>query len=490
MVRKLRRGRHGVAVSGWVPREWRPLVWSGLGRPIQALVEDILSRLQNSLPLPSVAALAADRDLEASCARALDLQDEDRIPVLLSADDPCFLASSRGAMLDVVQVIQDWAKDYKASLHTGPSKTVMQASGPEASLAVLHTAIAAYLQQGLHALPSAIEWALSHRWLGLNWRHDGDLEAHMNTILATCHVLVNYLCFALHQQAIPLAIVRLLFIIKVESKLRFARWLWACNETALQALNSVYEDWARRLMGADPWRNWAMCFSELGWDLTGSARAIYDIAMMRAHFWLSGSTLAGEVCQQAHTSEANQWARKSYLLLQEWQILDWPAWSRTREGHALYKTYVANSLRAKCLPIWHAEASNHISPIPCTSISEKPHMAAHDSLRAALPWEILTGHLALCRLRCGLLALGHLRNVRTTAKVQQCILCDKRYTDVFRHVVSCCDELRAPRATLHAASVNTQDLSFLTVCPKDENYSLVVQFAAYICKNESMFWQK
>ena len=56
----------------------------------------------------------------------------DRVPVLLHADDPVFVASSRGEATRTLQVIASWALDVRVELHLESSKTVVQIFHPPA----------------------------------------------------------------------------------------------------------------------------------------------------------------------------------------------------------------------------------------------------------------------------------------------------------------------------------------------------------------------
>ena len=68
-----------------------------------------------------------------------------------------------------------------------------------------------------------------------------------------------------------------LFESKVESALRFSRWLWAINPEARDMLDKSFGDWAKLLLGAD-----AVARAELGWLLTGSARCALEAASQQA----------------------------------------------------------------------------------------------------------------------------------------------------------------------------------------------------------------
>ena len=55
--------------------------------------------------LPSADMLDSDVNLSACAARALDLIDPGRVPVLMQADDPVFLCSSKGAYNEVLVLV-------------------------------------------------------------------------------------------------------------------------------------------------------------------------------------------------------------------------------------------------------------------------------------------------------------------------------------------------------------------------------------------------
>ena len=113
-------------------------------------------------------------------------------------------------------------------------------------------------------VPVILLWSESHRWLGFLWRGDGDFSQHAAKLIAACAALVSLLATMSDVCKFPLAIIFLLFTVKVESKLRFGRWLWAaCTEAQLK-LDAAYESWAKQLLGFDPWRNGAIALGEAG----------------------------------------------------------------------------------------------------------------------------------------------------------------------------------------------------------------------------------
>ena len=82
-----------------------------------AVTQHLLHALRTGQSLPASERLEADAVLEASAARAIDLNDPWRIPVLLHADDPLFFASSVGEMRRVLRVVAAWSRRYKTTLH-------------------------------------------------------------------------------------------------------------------------------------------------------------------------------------------------------------------------------------------------------------------------------------------------------------------------------------------------------------------------------------
>ena len=113
---------HGVGVDVPMPPEWADHKWSGRGVPQDALVDLLLMRIPIRVKLPQRQLLEVWPDLEASAARALDLMAPRRYVVVLSADDPVFLASSCGAMEQLLTALSEWARCHNAVFHLGAKK--------------------------------------------------------------------------------------------------------------------------------------------------------------------------------------------------------------------------------------------------------------------------------------------------------------------------------------------------------------------------------
>ncbi len=78
-----------------------------------------------------------------------------------------------------------------------------------------------------------------------------------------------------------------------------------------------------------------MAMGDLGWELSGSARAVLDAAGRRAALWLLPED---DFCKGAfvrgHAGPPSSWARASLEVLRLWQAPDWPEWAGGRAAAA------------------------------------------------------------------------------------------------------------------------------------------------------------
>eukprot|EP00435_Cladocopium_sp_Y103_P034642 s2414_g9.t1 len=328
LVKKLQAEQCGIAIAAEVPQIWKNHVWTGRGEPDPSLTRLIVQQLRcQSNNLPGADTLSANATVEASCARALDLVSDCRIPVLFHADDPVFLASSRGEANRLLRIISSWCSKYKASLHLSAHKTVAMVFPEQPVHATLKSVALKFFPHG-NVLPSPVHWANTHKWLGVTLTSSGCMAAHVTKCCCACSCAVQVLCALVKAERIPLAIACVIFNLKIEPVLRFARWLWGMDEEALQISGNAYNHWARLLLGMPPYRNAEICKAELGWNISVEAQAVYEAALVRKAFWLqSHETLAGYCFCQAHTTGTNNWAQISLARLEHWRILDWPVWA-------------------------------------------------------------------------------------------------------------------------------------------------------------------
>ena len=255
-------------------------------------------------------------------------------------------------------------------------------------------------------------------------------------------------------------------------------------------LDTAYGAWAKQLLGFDPWRSSAVAIGEVGWDLSGFARVVLDIAVLRCKFWKEcNSTLAGKTFLQAHGMLGLTWARKSYHLLASWGVLDWPDWQVQSKTTDTYSSYVRRSLRRRCLTDWALAVAPHSWPIPYSDIVAKPTNLFQSAFRAGLHWETLVQQRALSQLRCGQLALGHIGGRRSRAKYRQCLFCNKWYSSMYYHVVCSCEYFADERSHLTSAKVDVSSLRCLATDPDDPSYPAVANFACAVQSQTAKFWK-
>ncbi|CAE7246984.1 unnamed protein product [Symbiodinium natans] len=419
LVRRMREARCGLATSAWVPKAWASHTWSGSGSPDLRKAQSIADDIASGRQLPRVADLARNSDLEATCARALDLLDNDRIPVLLHADDPLILASSRGEALRTLGVIAAWAWDVKVSLHLGPSKTVVQQWRPglQQSETVIHPLL---FPQHAPLLPAPLEGVQVHKWLGLKWAVCGEWMSHVTPLLAQCSATVDMLCTLLTSQRIPLAFAVLIFDQKVES---------------------------------------------------------------------GDETLAGLTFTRGLTSKAANWPVRSLALLREHHILDWPEWVLSGKAGGSYKSFVKGELLAAAKRTWDESVSSHTSPIPYSQLTSGPCSHLQEALSNYAPWETLLGQRALIMIRCGYVALGHVNQRQAAARIQACVLCGRRYSNVTAHVVCSCERLAELREVCLRLGADFSSLEILAIPPSHPAYSEVVRLAIEILRSAQNFWK-
>ena len=90
-------------------------------------------------------------------------------------------------------------------------------------------------------------------------------------------------------------------------------------------MDDAYHRRARALLGSPRWRSGDIAASELGWEVSGFARAVLDVASRRARLWqLVDGDLYGDVFRASHHVSSVSWAHRSRELLYKWGLADWP----------------------------------------------------------------------------------------------------------------------------------------------------------------------
>ena len=295
----------------------------------------------------------------------------------------------------------DWAHDVKASLHLGSNKTVVQGfSGSTEGPTFLAQPI--FLPCCPPALPVPLVQVSTHKWLGLKWSVSGEWMHHAMVTVAACSSMVNMLCSFMDSCRVPLAVVAVLFDLKVEATLRYGRWLWGLSPEVQCFLTATFENWARQLLGAKPWNNAASCQADLGWTFNASDRVAIDIATVRQKLWTLENTIAGHLFGSSRVSAAPSWASLSRQFLASKDILDWPTWvGRRVPATGAYKQYVKDTLKK----------------VASTQLK--------DSLGLNLPWNILLCQRAVIQVRRDYVVFGHVNGKKSQARVQECIFCQE-----------------------------------------------------------------
>ena len=122
MVRALAAGGHGVGIGLDPPSCLASHEWRCDGAPLPALVEHLRGCLRPGVGLPPAALLSEWPVLEASAARAIDLESPFKLAAILHADDPVLLGSSRGTLQCSLDVVAGWATTHGACFHASKEK--------------------------------------------------------------------------------------------------------------------------------------------------------------------------------------------------------------------------------------------------------------------------------------------------------------------------------------------------------------------------------
>ena len=485
----------GIGVGIDMPTQWASHNWKGIGIPDERITKQLVDAITAKEALPGAAALASCSTLEASALLALDRSAKFRIVSILHADDPLLLASSLGGA-QKIQVLQaDWAYRWKVTPHCGNDKSVVMACGP-LDMSGTIALQAPLIMQLAGRPPTPLAYVVSHKWLALYWHYNLDLSYAMKAVMRNASAKFAILSGLVVARMLPLCVVLKLFDALVEGCMRFGRWLYATAPGAGSALNDLYEKWARSLIGAPPWRSWAVAFSELGWQLTGEARAIIDIASKRAYLWRLEPDIYQNVFIASHSRRGDTWAKRSASMLTEWGILDWPAWSHPESSLDEYKRYVRHVVSSRCHLAWRQAVSSHV--IPVSYLDLKPNMSTDfaDAFSLQLQWHSMMLQRSLSRLRAGLLDFGHLDRRHSAASRRRCIFCNTATLSVNYHVLCKCSVWMEFRQLIWQmsrvavpATMQHQVEHIMVASPYEEYYGAVLAFAGSLDSAESKFWE-
>lgn len=490
LLRSLLGAGFGVGVNISVPCCWHGHVWVCSGTHIDALVDLLVTALRSNSRLPSEALLSAWPALEASAARALDLCAPARIAMVLHADDPVIVASSAGELQRTLDAIAVWADHHRARFHASVTKSVFM-SMPRSVDAPPTLVLRAH-----SGMPSqALHYSVVHRWLGIPWPHDLTFAAALRDAVARASSACAPLISLVAASAIPISVAMNIFELKVDSVLRFGRWLFATCHAAEACLDELLDSWARLFLGAEPWRNSFVARSELGWHLSGFARAVRCVALRRARLWSRGA-------DDWHTSFFVRcdyleigWAKQSASLLARWGISDWPAVCTTCPSYRDYSLYVSSALVGVCSTSLTTALDTHSAQVPYNTFQHGPSFALMRARSLNLDWDVQLQLRGWMRMRAGLPVLRALHGRRSNARFQRCIFCSDGVRNATVHCIGRCRvwcDLRA--AFVEAAgmpSLGPDRLcsAVLGVTPDDAGFVEAVRLCSEIDRGAGAYWK-
>ena len=466
LLRSLIARGFGVGLDVRIPEVWKGHFWNGTGTPCNQLVDMLMASLQGGGYLPSSSLLKAWPALEASAARALDLLASERLVALLHADDPLIVASSMGELQRTLDAIVEWAAAHNAQLHASAKKTVFMYTGPDLELdcrVALH----------LNGVQGRVDLKFSrlHKWLGVLWPSGLNFDAALDQAISRASGAFATLSGLVNARVIPITLAVDLFESKVDSLLDFGRWLFTLSASACLGVNTAQSSWARALLGAESWRNAAVCERELGWLLSGFARGVRSVALRRARALSLDSLDWYRSSFGTYASLNIGWAAASLLLLEKWGIPDWPDVAEACVDYGSYSARVLSCLSVRCATHWEASASTHGAQVPYLVFQASPSSVLHAVKALSLPWEVLLCVRSWCRLRAGLVYLRSLHGRRSAARHQQCIFCGRGVRNATVHAIGVCPRWCDARSTfveaagLEAASPDALCMALLGCTP-------------------------
>ena len=498
LVRELIDAGHGIGIGISIPECWRDHRWSCVGTPITEQTDMLVELMRAGKSLPPASLLRAWPELEASAAFALDRCAPHRIAAILHCDDPVFLASSRGGLQAIINIVADWAQRHRAQLHAGSSKSVVMIHGSVDTQRSIATLPNVFLPKCEGGIDIALQYANSKKWLGLLWSSSLDATSCFSEKLHLASAAFPSVAGLIISRTLPLHVGVAVFEQKIASLLHLGNWWHVCNPAYQEKIDTLYHTWAKVLLGCEPWRHGAIPCSELGWHTSGSGRAIIAVACRRAKLWLrSSNDLYRQVFVQAHFSTGFTWASSSRDLLRNWNIPDWPDWQLHGRTFRQYKAAVKLAVAKHCRRKWLLQAAKHSGCIPYLSFQPCCSDTLAQMRRMSLPWDVQTGILGWSRLRADLAILRCVNGRRSQARIQSCIFCGFSCRNGLVHVLGVCSGWAEFRdaVTLSAnckGSLSSGDKALLVLKarPKMPHFVSAVRFADAVDSAASDFWGK
>ena len=330
--------------------------------------------------------------------------------------------------------------------------------------------------------------ASEHKWLGWLWSTDGGATESLHARLRAASSQLCVLAGLCIEAALPLPLAAALFESKVDGTLRVGRWLFAVMApNAESELNTAQDKWARTLLGVPPWKPAHLASWELGWQLSGFARAVLDVASRRARIqsWPRQDWYRQMFCE-ASKSPAS-WAARSLKLLQDWGIRDFNEGNMSL-GLRAYKNYVKDALKDICLE--KTRRALIPSTAPCINNafpSRMPRLTLQNIVRRPATWNTLLATRAISRLRLDLLVLGCKADKPSRAREVRCVCCERLTVAPLAHTLLRCtawSSFRSPRQLWEHASLQ----EILCLEPEAEGFEQLACMALAIQEHVKSFW--
>ena len=445
LVKELLSHGFGLGLDRKVPEAWVGHRWIGMGTPQNHLVQRLLIDIKSGHPLPNVSSLRAWADLEASALKVMDLLSERRLVAIFHADDPVTLASSKGDLQNSTDILSDWASRHRASFHSGKAKSVVvpvfegcTASHPACAEPVT---LARRCNGQLQRVP--LVYTLSHRWLGLLWSAELCFLPALSQRVAGVEDFVRELASLVEAGAIPISVAAVVFEAKVDGSLAYGRWLSACVPEAEDLYEKCYGRWALLLLGGSPWRRPAAACSEMGWHLSGYARAVRSVALHRATL---ACRLGEDVYARSYTAAQDaprSWNVRSRAML---EAVGLPLFEQSQSlTYPKYKALVTDLLAAQTQARSLASLAESSARLPYTCVQSPVSTALQECREADLDWDTLISVRSWCRIRASLVEVSTRAGRRSIARVQNCIFCGEPCRNPIKHVVGNCTHFSAER---------------------------------------------
>ena len=254
-----------------------------------------------------------------------------------------------------------------------------------------------------------------------------------------------------------------------------------------------YDRWSLQLLGAPPWRQASVAYAEIGWHLTGFARAVRDVSLRLAKLLLSGRTDIYVQGFNEAQDAVGSWNERSRQLLSDWCLIH-PS-ELVADCDASYSKYKANITKT----LSKQTATEQQVSIRQSSAA-LPHYLVHvdypstllaQCARVDVDWDTAVGVRGFIRIRANLVDLTH----TSIHGGQICIFGDTSCWNPVKHVVSLC---RCWSALRHAVedqlefslrSADKMVVAILSATPSHQHFKDAVKLCHEIDVAAAHFWK-